>query len=484
MKICLNHNYYLRHDERRTFIVSKQTNPNSAYKFWISIIHPIYAMALSLLSRPLEKEEAISSISAFFGFSKEQSTTMIESFLQEGGKIVNYGGHTSRFPEDILLVDQDPANIVDYNPAQFIYNSLDFNSVRFQKAPLSILWMVTDKCLTSCQYCYANKSKKSRELSLEQVKDFLDDLKTSDVKEIHLTGGDIFCHPHWQSILHMIEDNGFDVDLLSTKVPLSNNVMEFLQKKVNYKLQISLDSTDSEILSKTLKVPFTYGDQILKSITNINKSGIKFQVATVLTSATATLKNIIELYNFLSKCNNLHSWKIRFAHPSLYTSKSFDQIKAPDSFYETISEWLDSIDSPINIGISKPQSREYRITESGSQDFQRSRCSANTSNLVVLPDGKVTICEQLYWNPRFIVGDITKQSIIEIWQGEKALSLYNHQQSQISKSSPCSDCEIFDKCNSHKNQCIADILKAYGDENWDYPDPHCAKAPEFINPIM
>ena len=29
--------------------------------------------------------------------------------------------------------------------------------------------------------------------------------------------------------------------------------------------------------------------------------------------------------------------------------------------------------------------------------------------MYILPDGKVTICEELYWNEHFIIGDVTKQ---------------------------------------------------------------------------
>lgn len=51
-------------------------------------------------------------------------------------------------------------------------------------------------------------------------------------------------------------------------------------------------------------------------------------------------------------------------------------------------------------------------------------------------------------------------------------------------SSPCSTCEIFDSCFSNLNRCWAEILKAYGDENWDYPDPRCAKAPKMKNNLQ
>ena len=61
--------------------------------------------------------------------------------------------------------------------------------------------------------------------------------------------------------------------------------------------------------------------------------------------------------------------------------------------------------------------------------------------LFVLPDGKVTICEELYWHPKFIVGNILEQSLNDIWNSEAALNLYYLNQSKISDESPCKTCK-------------------------------------------
>ena len=29
------------------------------------------------------------------------------------------------------------------------------------------------------------------------------------------------------------------------------------------------------------------------------------------------------------------------------------------------------------------------------------------------------------------------------------------------------------------NRCWAEVIKAYGDEHWDYPDPRCKLAPKM-----
>ena len=95
----------------------------------------------------------------------------------------------------------------------------------------------------------------------------------------------------------------------------------------------------------------------------------------------------------------------------------------------------------------------------------------------MLPDGKVTLCEQLYWHPFFILGDLNRQSIMEMWNSEKALSLWNFSQEEVHNASPCKTCDEFDGCRRGLGNCWRQAIAAYGSENYDFPSPDCPKAP-------
>lgn len=107
---------------------------------------------------------------------------------------------------------------------------------------------------------------------------------------------------------------------------------------------------------------------------------------------------------------------------------------------------------------------------------ERSVCAGNYLQLFILPDGKVTICEELYWHPKFIVGNILEQSLNEIWNSEAALSLYYIKQSKISDESPCKICKDYEVCRIPKQVCYRDIVRKYGTKHWDYPDVNCPKS--------
>lgn len=40
-------------------------------------------------------------------------------------------------------------------------------------------------------------------------------------------------------------------------------------------------------------------------------------------------------------------------------------------------------------------------------------------------------------------------------------------------------CSVFENCSKTKRRCAVKVLKAYGRDKWDYPDPRCVLAPEF-----
>lgn len=110
---------------------------------------------------------------------------------------------------------------------------------------------------------------------------------------------------------------------------------------------------------------------------------------------------------------------------------------------------------------------------------KRSTCSGNVSTFFVLPDGKVTLCEQLYWHPFFIIGDLNHQSIMEMWNSEKALSLWNFSQEEVQDSSPCKKCDIFEDCRRGQGNCWRMAVVTYGPEFYDYPSPNCPRAPKI-----
>lgn len=489
MKICFNQNYYLRHDLERTILSTRYDCIDPmVYSNWTSRIHPLYAMIFAIVSKPIEFFQAVKTIASFFSMSQEKAHSILDLLMNEEGIIeASYKGTKSYFPPKIIIDTEKiiiPPLIL-YKPEQFIYSQVDLKSLRMKSSPHGLVIIINNKCRTKCIYCYANKNYRYQDnLSIDKLKEILLNAKELGIKDIQLIGGEFFLFKDWENLLELVCEMGFFKPLISTKIPLTiKDIKHFERFKT--RLQISLDSIDKDLIKDTLKVNRNYLSQMINSIEMIDKSDINYQIATVLTKPTASINNIKNIYLFLSQLKNLKRWEIRSVFRSLYAKTNYEELKVSKDFEEELIKWHNTInnDSPFHIIVSTNDNSNFFMAKNGSISFSGPICSANTTHMVILPDGKVTICEQLYWNEHFIIGDINKNSIEEIWRGEKALNLAYTPKNSIKKISPCSKCELFDKCMNFPNKCYANVLKAYGMENWDFPDPRCEKALPLINPM-
>jgi len=123
-----------------------------------------------------------------------------------------------------------------------------------------------------------------------------------------------------------------------------------------------------------------------------------------------------------------------------------------------------------------PDPYDGNETMRSSTYWKRAFCTANRRGVVVLPNGKVTVCEELYSHECFIVGDLTKQTLMEVWNSPRALKLVHPDQSTV-LDGPCKHCPDFHRCHEGLGRCFREALRAYGYKKPHWPDPRCPRAP-------
>ena len=491
--IHLNSSYILRNDRHRSIIFEKRSaDGDPCISGWISRVHPVYTMLLSYFTKPTEIDKAYEICQSFLQCDRENAQKLIDSFINEEVPFSStIQGEISEFPPKLLVKSEGTADkahtaMKSYSAEDFIYTPpVDLKTQRIFVAPVGLVWVVTDRCVTDCVYCYANKNHAKKWMDSIQIERFIADAKVSGIRDIFLSGGELFLHPEWKRILDLLHRYDLWPGMISTKMPMTEEIVETLKQYPPVMIQISLDSLDRQTLCETLKVKPSYIDDVKHGIELLEKNRIHMQLASVLTKKTASIANLEEMRIYLSSLGYLNRWTIRIGFPSLYSSVDYNKWKVNKEFKSELDKWYEEAEgkSKFTISLDKGKEESYNKSTTGSKDFPGARCSANITHMVILPDGKVTICEQLYWNPRFIIGDILNNSIQEIWQGAQASRLARFPQNSIGVKSPCGTCELYDKCQSFPNKCYPDILKAYGDDNWDFPDLRCAFAPPHIHEL-
>lgn len=485
----LNSDYILRHDKYRSFIFSYNKKQNSSSVPWQSVIHPVQAAIFSFFTHGKKLKDVISDLSLFLNMNKNETLKMINPFIENKEEFhTKLGAESFNIPKNLII----PSTKIrkEYFPENFEYEKLDFKTIRFYTAPSSITFMLSNTCATQCVYCYADtKHKIEKHLPLNRILEIIEEAHSLDCFGVDIIGGEIFLYPHWKEIFeHLIKFN-FYPTVISTKIPIKEDDIVFLKNKGIEYLQISLDSANDTVLAKTLKRKDNYLQKMNYTLQLCDKYDMPVQIATTLTKYTATYPEIKKLLNELKHHKSIRNIDLGVAFYSLYRPKNenYEDWGINRNEYEELIESVKKIeqDYPFKINFDTSSlEKQFYSDKGGSANFKGAACSANSSHLFILPDGKATVCEQLYWNDNFIVGDMNTQSITEVWNSPQSLHLDNLQQKDFPKDSACSTCKIFDQCHADVNKCWADIIKAYGEDKWYYPDPRCAYAPKTFNKII
>ncbi|MCP4179981.1 MAG: radical SAM protein [bacterium] len=488
----LNPDYNIRNDIKRSIIIA---NSDSQCEFtnedWISFIHPVQAMILSFFSNPITINNAVEELKEFLGIKQEEVLELVKPFIDNKKAIfTQYNGATFKFPKQIIVkYDKHLKVNYTYTPEEFTYNELDFESFRLMKCPAAITIMVTNQCVTNCIYCYADRTKNvSCSIPFERIQELIQESKRLKIKDIFVGGGEFFLYDKWYELLKELYKYGYENIFISTKVPIKEEDIIKLKQFPKMSFQFSFDSVTDKKLNRILDVSGNYVERMKKTLEMMDEHGISYHVTTILTKINSDKDDLLNMLKYLSTLKKIIKWDMRIAFRSLYSSTEFESIKLLENERIDVLNYIDDLNKQhkLNIEIDKSYlERGYFKAEKGSNSFQGAPCSANRSHMYILPDGNVTICEQMYWKERFIIGNILNNSIEEVWNSQESLKWVNLTKEDFREESACKNCEMLNECcNKYPNKCWADVLKAYGDENWDFPDPRCKKAPKFIYEII
>lgn len=491
--VILNPDYHFKNDRDRIVMYSKKNVNFDSSADWTSYIHPMQAMILGLFTIPKTLELHCSAIEKHFHMTSQEVKDLINPYVNNSTPVyVNVGDDKVLFPKNVLIpyTENNASNYTyDFELGDLKCTSIDLSPERMHKAPHSILFMLTNKCVTKCKYCYADCATKYNPLTTEQILNIIENAHSLKVSYIDVIGGEIFCRKDWDIIISKLVEYDMSPSFISTKVPINQDIAERLNKTgYNNVIQLSLDSLDEEILKEMIGCQTGYIDKLLHGIELLQSYGFEIQIDTILTRLNSNKKQLLDLYSLLKKIKLLRYWEIRVPEVSIYTPDTFDVVKASKQQLTEICKFVeDNIipDSPFKIYLSTEALNDsFRKEKASDGCFSGGACGALSNRFFILPDGKVSICEQLYWHPQFIIGDLKVQSIEEIWNSDKAIELFNHSRGVLEDGNPCGNCKILDFCSKKHRRCVVKVIKAYGLNKWNFPDPRCEYAPSFESNLI
>lgn len=490
MNIIFNPAYYLKPDTGRTLILSTESlreNKGGEDNF-TGFIHPIHAMILSFFDGSTDYESAISRAAEYLGIGRETVEKFTTPLIaNESRYSVTLGNVMLIFPENVLIYSNDRRKD-RVNPEEFLYEKLDLR-IKRHATPSDITLMVNNRCATDCIYCYADRREVTDcQVPFERLCEIIEEARDFKARSLNVIGGEFFLYKHWKELLIKLKECGFS-PFLSTKLPIGESIVAGLAEIGVEDLQISLDTMRNDNLQYILKVKPNYWDQMRETFRLLERYKVPVMVHTILTSRNHFKEDMESIYDFIKQFGNIVYWRPDIASGSIYLDKTaFPKIRAASEQLKEVYQYLEQIrknDKPhfdIKTGgvLRDEEPAEMSWDEKKEAFVNRGFCTANYAQCFILPDGKVTTCEELYWHPQFTIGNIKTQGLREIWNSETATDLVVIPQYKIGADSPCSSCPDYYNCRETKGVCYKDIIKAYGEDKWYYPDVKCPKAPEPV----
>lgn len=487
-KYILNPAYFLRNDIHRAVIGSFDfpDMPDGMYeKNSLHIIHPFTAMMLSFFNGTRTLYQCMQDISKHFCLSIEDVESFVTRYINNSEPLcIKFGDDYIVLPiytivESGIYVRSESYQIGDFD----IDGEVDIRSTRLYKPVKAILEM-NFQCYTDCKYCYADRDnvRAKQIISPDKLMSLIREIKKIGIPSIEVNGGEVLLHPPIDSILEVLSQCGYH-PFISTKIPLTESKLSLLKSLGFRHIQISLDSIKEETLIEHLNVKEGYWTKISHTMELLDQMGFEWQVNTVITKWNSSIEEEIKpLLDYLNRFKNLKSIKFTpMGFPMYKKDGTFKQLRANLEDIVKIECFINESNrdnGKIDLIFQRPNCKSDYFPKSKLEDFNfRSICSANQKGFVVLPNGEVTICEELYWNPNFLIGDIKKQSIMEIWNSERAFNLYYLNQRDLETDSICAICNNFTQCRHFKGVCWKMVIMAYGKDKWSSPDPSCPRSP-------
>ncbi len=482
----LNPAYTIRADEKRIILYKADVDPGLRVDVSdvLTVLHPLYASILSLFDGTKPLETIVRDLVNTMKLTKEEVLKIIAPLINNENDVqFEINGFSFYLPKKIIVGKEPRIPIRKFSMEDFLIHrdELDLTSWRLYR-PLDAILMLNTSCLTDCIYCYANRDiKYNSRFTLGRIKEVIQEARTIGMRSIDVTGGEFFLYPGWQELLEELLKNGF-FPYISTKIPLDLTTLKTLKQMGMYRIQISIDSVIPQEVQQVLNVKKDYLPKIQQTLRDLDRLG--FEIYTNSQITNLNYKHIEDLLEFLLGLDNIRRISVGAAGFSLYKNNYYDYAISLASFQRIesmINQIKEDLPEHISLNLSEyRQSSDYLNDDQNVEFKKRARCSGNFFAFFVLPDGRVTICEELYNHPSLILGDLTRQSIMDMWNSAEAKGLYKLSKDQLKKENPCSVCDDFVSCRQRRGVCWKEVLYAYGHKNWDYPDPRCVMAPPYI----
>ena len=158
-------------------------------------------------------------------------------------------------------------------------------------APFYVQFEITEACNNKCYFCYNPLGKiAGKELSLEKIKDVLQQLSKLGVFRIDFNGGEPLARPDFKDIVQYASDLGFELHMNTNSTLVTDDIAEFVSHHMK-SICTSILHSKRDIHDKMTGRIGAYDDMV-RGIKIWRRNGVKVEV-----NVCTSVDNYQDIYN-------------------------------------------------------------------------------------------------------------------------------------------------------------------------------------------
>ncbi|MFT6155982.1 MAG: MoaA/NifB/PqqE/SkfB family radical SAM enzyme [Neolewinella sp.] len=280
-------------------------------------------------------------------------------------------------------------------------------AMRQQRILTDVTLELTYACNLDCFFCYNDRDKPGKPLSLAQYETLLRDLAGMQTMFLMLTGGEPMIHPHFFEIGRLTKELGFVVRVRTNGHSLTRAMARRVRDEVMpYEVEVSLHGATAEIHDQQTRVAGSF-DRLVKNIASATDEGLRISVV-----STPTSWNEHQIEAMFVLCDKL-SVPLRFQGPVAPRDNGDTE---PLTIQPTESAW-----DKVTRLVTERKQRQQLQADQGEPvqgvevEVETKKavasCGVGVAGVDIDPYGNVLACMHLQES----AGNVHDHSISEIW---------------------------------------------------------------------
>lgn len=355
-------------------------------------------------------------------------------------------------------------------------------SMNFDRAPMLVIWEVTQACDLACVHCRASAQpeRHPRELTTEQGYRLLDEIRSFGEPLMVFTGGDPLKRPDLYDLIRYSVRIGLRTNVTPSATPmLTAEAIEKFKEAGVARMAISLDGPDAATHDDFRGIPGTF-DRAMFALCHARDIGLETQLQT-----TVTRRNMHRLSEVaeIAKEVRTRMWSLFFL---IVTGRALEGDDLDAAEYEQVFAFMYELSKTAPFGVKTTEAMHYRRyvaqrikAEHGITENENAKGVAWRTAGVSDGKGFVFVSHTGEIFPSGFLplsgGNVLRESLVEIYQNS---DLFRTLRDTTQRGGKCGVCEYQKICGGSRSRAYA--------FTGDYlaEDPRCVYQPDLADAVM